>query len=881
MRDWQAFVREHFASRRLPSDAAIEELAQHVEETYLAARAGGRSEAEALQLAAAQLHAPAPLPRHMAAPPAGGIAGMLVRIGRDIRYASRMLRARPAFTAVSVLTLALGIGANTAIFSVVRSLLLEPLPFAEPDRLMMLWEADAQNPERVSILSMPNYLDFKREVAAFEETGIWEYLNFNFSGDGEAEIVPGLRVSASTFRMLGVAPQLGRTFTDQEDAPGHHVAVISDAVWKRRFGSRPDIVGYTVRINSTPHEIIGVMPSGFRFPLPQTGVWTPIMFNEEDRERNSHSFHAGARLRRGVAFEAARTELDTLARAMAKQYPDSNGGNTATITPMAQYGVVQLRPTLIALTGAVAIVLLIACVNVANLLLAQVSSRRQEFAVRAALGASRARLAQQLLSEALIVSLLGGAAGLGVAWAATHLLTGVLPPSIVFAPFRDASAGIRIDPFILGFTASVATLTGVLFGLAPVLGIRRDVDLRAGGTRGVTRAMSAMRTVLVGAEVALAIVVLVAAGLMVKSLVRLFGNDPGLDSRNVLVVGMSLPQPDFYGPPVRKDFCTQVSERVGTLPGVLTVGAVSHLPLSGANAARSFSVEGKTLPPGQVATASYRLTCPGYFTSLGIPIRAGRDFNARDTTEAEGVVILNQETAARYWPDEDPIGKRIKLGRPDAPNPWMTVVGVVGNVRHFGLDTAARRELFRPYSQAAWPQMTIVAKTAAEPAAFATPVRSALQAINPDLPVARVTTMETIERSSTGSRRFPMILLSAFGAVALVLAVVGVYGVVSYVVTQRTREIGIRMALGARSGQVIRLIVKGAMGPVLAGVALGAVGAVFAARLLGSLLYEVKPGDPAVLAGITVLLIAAAVVASLVPGTRATRVDPISVLKTE
>jgi putative ABC transport system permease protein len=817
----------------------------------------------------------------MIAPRPGGVRGFAAAVSRDLRYAVRMLRARPGFTAVAMLTLALGIGANTAIFSVVRSLLLEPLPFPRPDRLFMIWEADAANPSRTTITSKPNYEDWRRSLTSFEETALWEDLSFNFSGEGEeAERVSGLRVTASAFAMLGVAPQLGRTFTPAEDPPGHDVAVISDALWQRRFGGRPDIIGRTARINGRPFEVIGVMPERFKFVNHQIGVWTPIAFNEEDAGRNSHSFFAAGRLRDGVTPAAAGAELEALARTMAKQYPESNGGNTAVITPMREYGVAQLKPTLVALSGAVAFVLLIAFVNVANLLLAQASSRRQEFAIRAALGASRLRLAGQVFCEALVIAVLGGAAGLTVAWGATSALTNVLPPSIVYAPFRDAGSGIHLDPWMLAFTAFVAVVTGLLFSLAPIAGLSRP-DLKSSGSRGATGRMSAVRAVLVATEVALALVVLVAAGLMIKSLARLVNVDPGLDPRNVLTVAMALPQPDFYGPPVRTNFCTDVTERVGTLPGVLSVGAVSHLPLTGANAGRSFSIEGRVMPPGEIATASYRLTCPGYFTSLGIPLVKGRDFDARDSTDAPGVVIINRETAKRYWPNDDPIGKRFKLGRPGSLNPWMTVIGVVGNVRHFGLDDIARREMFCPYSQAAWPIMTIVARTAAQPALFATAIRGALQKIDPDLPVGRVSTMEQIERDSTGSRRFPMMLLGAFGLVGLALAVVGVYGVVSYVVTQRTREIGIRVALGARRGQVMRLVMIGAMRPVAAGLVAGAVGAIYASRLLGTLLFNVKPGDPFVVAGIAVLLALAAIVASLVPGARATRVDPIAVLRVE
>ena len=563
---------------------------------------------------------------------------------RDIRYAVRMLAARPGFTAVAVLTLGLGIGANTAVFSVVRSLLLEPLPFRDPDRLVMLWEATANDPDDIYIVSAPNYEDWRRSIKSFEETAIWETLNFNFSGDVEAERVPGLRVSASAFRMLGVPALMGRTFKDEEDRPGHDVAVISFGLWQRRYGGRPDIVGSVARINGRPFEIIGVMPSTFRFVNRETAVWTPIAFNEEDSGRGSHSFQAAARLRPGVSPAAAKAELDALGRSLAKQYPDDNRNETATLTPMSDLGVVQLRPTLIALTGAVALVLAIACLNVANLLLAQSASRRHEFAVRSALGASSWRIAGQVLCEALVIAMIGGAMGIAVAAAGTSLMAGVLPPGITYAPYRDAGTAIHLDPWILTFTSLVAMATGILFSLAPIAALRRT-DLKAAGDRAVTGRLRFVRTGLVASEVALALIVLAAAGLMIKSLARLVTVDPGLNPTNVLLVTMALPQPDFYGPPLRERFCVDVSERVSTLPGIVSAGAVSHVPLSGSNAGRSFTVEGLTLPPGEIASASYQLTCPGYFKAMGIPLLKGRDFTARDTISSPEVVIINAETA--------------------------------------------------------------------------------------------------------------------------------------------------------------------------------------------------------------------------------------------
>jgi putative ABC transport system permease protein len=491
-------------------------------------------------------------------------------------------------------------------------------------------------------------------------------------------------------------------------------------------------------------------------------------------------------------------------------------------------------------------------------------------------------MARQLAAEGLVIAIAGGAGGLLIAWVGTRIMEGLLPASIMYAPFRDAGSGIRIDGSILAFTLATSVLTGILFSLAPIAGHTSavSVDLKA-ASRSSTGRLTPVRKALVMAEVALAMIVLTAAGLMIKSLTRLIGVDPGLDPRRVLVVTMTLPQPNVYGPPVRQHFCSDVTDRVGPLPGVITVGAISHLPLSGASAGRSFAIERQTFPPGEDVSASYRLTCPGYFKTLGIPMLKGRDFDARDATTAPGSVIVNEETAKRYWPKEDPIGKRIKLGRLESDTPWMTIVGVAANVRHFGLDDQAAREIYRPYSQAVWPSMTVVVKTAADPAGFTTAVRSALQRIDPDLPVSLVTTMEAVERESMGSRRFPMMLLGAFGVIALMLAVVGVYGVVSYIVAQRTREIGIRMALGARSAEVLRLVVWGALRPVVVGLAIGAIGAFFAARLLGNLLFHVQPGDPLVLASIAGMLGGSAIAASLVPARRASHVDPIRVLRTD
>ncbi|MEP6916291.1 MAG: FtsX-like permease family protein, partial [Acidobacteriota bacterium] len=505
-----------------------------------------------------------------------------------------------------------------------------------------------------------------------------------------------------------------------------------------------------------------------------------------------------------------------------------------------------------------------------------------EFAIRAALGAGRGRRAAQLLAEGLLLAALGGAAGVALAWAGTAALAQSLPASIRLAPFRNPST-VALDPAVLAFTFGLAAITGVLFSLAPMLGRAHGdtgATLKAAGDRGGTARFMGLRSLLVTLEVALAVIVLAGAGLMIKSVRQLVAVDPGLDPRNVLTMEMALPQADTYGPPVRTTFCDDLRREVGALPGVTSVAAMSHLPLSGANAGRSFSMESRPTPEGG-ANAGYRLTCQGYFQTLGIPILKGRDFNSADATSAPGVVIINDSTASRYWPNQDPIGQRLKLGRQDSHSPWLTVVGVVGSVRHAGLDSEVRREMFRPYSQASWPGMTITVKTAVEPMSLASPVRSALGRIDPNQPVSRIRTMEQVVAESLGSRRFPMLLLSLFSVVGLVLAAVGVYGVVSYVVSQRRREMGIRMALGARAGQVIGLVLRRSLLPIAAGIAAGIAVALAASRVLSALLYHVQPGDPAVLGGIVVLLGACAVTACLVPARRAASVNPIVVLREE
>ena len=888
--DWRQIARRFIGAHAIDDDA-FDEIVEHAEELYRSLCLSGMSpdaaraavEAEMVDLPvlmraarAARRRRLAPLPE----PPPPGRLQVISTFARDVVHAARLLVARPAFTVMAVATLALGIGANTAIFSLVHTLLLAPLPFPQGDRLVRIWENDAANPDDIFIVSAPNFRDWQEQATSFERIAIWEYLQFNVVTADEPVQVLGMRASSDLFPLLGVQPQLGRTFTAAEDAAGHDVVVIGDTLWRTHFGGRPDIIGQAIRVNGRPHEVIGVMPPSFIFVQRRQQLWVPIAFNDNDADRDSHSFQVIARLRDGVTFDAAKAEMASIGARLAKAHSE-NEGESATVTPLTNIGASSIVPTFFALSGAVVVLLLIACVNVANLLLAQASARQREFSIRAALGATRARLALQLFSEGLLLSLAGAAAGIFVAWGAIRMMTDALPFSVANAPFRVA-IGAPLSTEVLLFTVAVAVLTALIFSFAPMVGLVRDTSatLKATGGRGGTQVHSRTRSVLIAAEVALAVVILAGAGLMIKSMSRLMAVDPGLDSADVLLAQVALPQKDTYGPPERTTFCADVDRAVRQIPGVQSAGAISHLPLSGANAGRGLVLEGRT-PPEEGFSAAYRLTCPGYFEALGIALVRGRDFTHSDATTAAGVAIVNEELAKKYFPNDDPVGRRLRLGVSENGR-WQTIVGVVRTVRHFGLDAAPAREIFLPYSQAAWPVMTVVVKANPSSASVVPgELRRVLRGLDPNRPVAPLRKMEDVIVESTGPRRFPMLLLAAFAAVALALAVIGVFGVVSYVVTQRTREIGIRMALGARAGQLVALVVRRSLVPIAIGLALGIGGALASSRLLSSFLFEVQPTDPTVIAGVAALLGTAGLLAAALPARRAAAVDPIVVLKEE
>ena len=809
----------------------------------------------------------------------------------DIRYAARTWRRSPGFTAVAVATIALGIGANTTMFSIVNALLLRPLPFNQPDRLMTLWQGQVKDPTSFNINSLPNYRDWIARNRSFADLALFDSAGrgYNLTSGGEPEQVSGLRVTASFFKVLAVPPFLGRTFVREEEEAGRdREVVLSYGLWTRRYGADRSLIGKTISIDGQACTVVGVMPQDFQFQFwsGERQLWVPAGWTKGDQDRGSNSFIAIGRLKPGVSLDQVRSEMDVLGRAMAHEYKDQLAGETVRVKPMSEVGVEGLRPALLAMLAVVGFVLLIACVNVANLMLARAAVRTRELAIRCAIGASRGRIVRQLLTESVLLALVGGASGVLLAVWGTSLLVPVLPGNMRFAPLRP-SAHIGIDLSVLAFTAAVSALSGILFGLAPAFAaFRGDLnhplkDSARGSTAG---GRSRLRYGLVASEVALTLVVLAGAGVMIASVARLLGVDPGLDPRNVLVMEMSQPQEDlYYGPPGHLRFCQDLDRQVGAVPGVVSVSAVGHLPLSGGGAGRGVAIEGRPDPgPENREGAGYSVACPNILRTLGIRLMAGREFTDRDAVGAPDVVLVNESMAKHFWPGENAVGKRFQIGSTIDPHgAWLTVVGVYANVRHSGLDQAPDPSFLRPYSQAGWPFVSIVTKTTSMPETLVNSIKQALRVIEPGQPVMLVETMENVIGESVSSRRFPMLLLSGFALLALVLSAVGITGVVGCSVVQRTQEIGIRVALGAQSRDVLKLVVGHSLFWTLTGVAVGLGASIGLLRFLGTLLYGVTPTDPFVLAVVSTILVAVALGASYIPARRAMRVDPVAALRSE
>jgi predicted permease len=800
---------------------------------------------------------------------------------QDIRYSIRVLLKSPGFTAVALLTLTLGIGANSAIFSVVNAVLLRPLPYEESEKLVFISERSPVL-EGMSV-AYPNYLDWREQNGVFESIGVYRRTSFNLTGNGEPERLVGGEVSAHLFDALKTKPALGRTFLAEEDRPGAApVVVLGNGMWQRRFGKSADVIGQTITLNAKAHTIIGVMPPGFRFPSG-VDLWVPVGLNADNPSwvRGNHpGLYAVARLKQGVTTPQAQAEMDTIAARLEQQYPQSNSGSRVTITPLFARIVGDVRPALLVLLAAVGFVLLIACANVANLLLARAAARQKEIAVRMALGATRSRLIRQLLTESVMLSVAGGALGLLLAVWGIDLLLAISPDNI------PRFAEIKLDNRALFFTAAVAILTGVLFGLAPALHASKlnlNETLKEGG-RSATAGLRHQRgrSLLVVAEVAIALVLLISAGLLIKSFLRLQQVDPGFNPDNVLTAGIPLPRTKYLEPPKRIAFYEALFSRIAALPGVEAVGAVDELPVE-SGSQTYFVVEDRPIPPREeIPLTEYSLVSTGYFKAMGLRLLKGREFDGRDGRDAPSVCIIDENFAGQYWPGQDPIGKRLKYGGADPANPWSTVVGLVANVKYNGLDRESPRvQLFLPYTQSTFLGASLVIRAAGDPKDLAAAVRNEVSAIDPDLPIYQIRTMNEVLRESVAPRRLYMTLLAVFAGVAMVLAAIGLYGVMAYTVTQRTHEIGIRMALGAQQRDVLRLVVGQGMALALGGVAIGLIAAFALTRLVSSLLFAVSATDPVTFLVISLILTGVALGATFIPARRATRVDPMVALRYE
>jgi putative ABC transport system permease protein len=803
---------------------------------------------------------------------------------KDMRYGLRMLAKNPGFTLIAIITLALGIGANTAIFSVVNAVVLKPLPYAKPDRLFLMWGANSKDGNQQQLASLADYLDFKKQASSFSElSAVCVPFSFVLSGGGEPEQIQGQYTSANLFSALGVGAALGRTYLEEEDtASGAPVVVLSHGLWQRYFGADPEIVGKSLTLSGSKMTIIGVMPAGFQF-LDAAQLYLPLGQNPvAARGRGVRLLSVVGLLGPESTPEQARAEVKAIAGRLAQQYPDTNTDIGARLVPLQEQVTSKVRPALLILLGAVGFVLLIACANVANLMLARAAARRREVAIRAALGAGRARLVRQMLTESIVLSVVGGAAGVLLAAWGIDLLMALAPSQI---PRYNP---IGIDSTVLGFTLGVAVITGILFGLAPALQASK-LDLQSALKEGGRGAIGdggqrRVRSLLVVAEMAVALVLLVGAGLLIRSFVELLRVDPGYNTSNVLTTMILLPQSSYGQPAQRLAFAGRLEERLKALPEVTSVGVVTRLPLfSALNNSTSFmAIEGRPLPPGQHPEVDFRRASTGYFQTLGIPLHAGRLVTEQDITSNTPAVVINEAMARRFWPDEDPVGKRISAtGSNPEQGPWQTIVGVVGNVRHLGLDIEPRPEVYFHMNTSPFFSPIFAIRTTGDPKNLVAAVRAEVRAIDPNLAAAGINTMEQLVAGSLVLRRFSLVLFGVFAAIALLLAAVGIYGVMSYAVTERTHEIGVRLALGAQPRAVLRLVVREGATLALIGVGLGLAGAFALTRVMEGLLYGVSATDPITFTAIPIILIGVALGACAVPARRATKVDPMVALRYE
>jgi putative ABC transport system permease protein len=807
---------------------------------------------------------------------------------QDLRYGARMLMKNPGFSLIAALTLTLGIGANTAIFSVINGVLLKPLPYAGPERLVAVWEV--RHDGRRGAVSYPNFADWRAQNQVFERVAIYRDSAMALTGGGEPASLRAVITTPDLFPLLNARPQLGRGFLPEEEKAGSRVVVLGHGAWRKYFGADPNLVGKQIKLNGRDFSVVGVMPAGFNFPVEaeQTDLWVSAAISSErddpkeesmNEQRGAHMYYSIARLKPGVTLAAAQTDLETVMGRLRAQYPDEVGGDHTAMRPYMTDLVGDVERALLVLFAAVGAVLLIACANVASLLLARAIGRQREIAVRAALGASWGRIVRQLLTESLLLAAVGGTAGLLLAtWGVDFLKT--LSPADM-----PRMQDVRLDGRVLVFTLLVSLLTGLVFGLIPALRAARadqNEALKEGGRGGEGLRRNRLRSALVVAEVASAMTLLVGAGLLIKSFVRLQRVNLGFDPHQVLTLRVELPDARYREARQIINFNQEFLRRVERLPGVRSAAMVFKLPLGGSDASTTFEVEGQPPDKSRPLSAGARISTPGYFHTLGIPFVSGRDFGERDEEKSAPVVVINETLAERYFPNQNPIGKHIRPGiSVEGDPPWREIVGVVGAVRHSGPGKEPRPEFFLPQMQMPFVTLTTVVRVAGDPLAIIGAARNEVRAMDRELPIDSVKTLDQYLTESVAQPRFNTLLLGLFAGLAMTLTAVGLYGVMAFSVTARTREIGVRVALGARGPDVLRLVVSQGMKLTLIGVAIGMVAALALTRLMAGLLFGVTPTDPATFALIALLLVGVAMLACYLPARRATKVDPMISLRCE
>jgi len=808
-------------------------------------------------------------------------------IFQDVRYSLRQLRKNPVFTGVALITLALAVGATTAIFSVVETVLLAPLPYRDVDRLTMVW---GRNPGRGDLqfpLSAGDFTEWKQNNQVFEDLAPSFDNEVTLTGRGEPKLILGYAVAPNYFHVLGVSARLGRVFTADEAKSGALVAVLSDKLWRNTFHGDPQILGKAITLDAKSYTVIGVMSPAVDYP-PRTELWMPLELaspaNYQDR-----FLRVIARLRPGISLADAQVRMNALESQIAAEHPDTDRGNQTWVEPLRHQLTGDIRTPLLVLLGAVGLVLVIAAVNIAGLFLARTAGRQVEISLRVAMGASRWRLLRQFLCESLLLSLLGGALGLLLAFWSTRFLVAIFPNGVANLSIPRVEA-IPMNPAVLGFALAITFLTGLVFGTAPVLEMASVESSEAlkesrgsASARGSARGSARARRILVAAQIALSLVLVAAGGLMIASFRRVYHEDLGFRPDPVLALEVFLPRDRYPDNDFGKQsqFISGVMDRIRPMPGVVSVAATNFLPLTGFWGTTDFVVEGQPLEKAdQKHQADNRLVTPGYFSTMGIALLRGRDFSAGDRSGSEPVAIVNSALAHRYFGDRDPVDKVLELGDATHPERWR-IVGVVGDVKAFGPEQAAHADIYRPLSQVSFPLLAFVVRTSGNPSALLKPAEGAIWSIDKDQPVFDAMPVEVLAEQSVTLRRTSTILLASFAVLALIVAAVGLYGLMAYSVAQRTHEIGIRMALGARRGEVLRLVVRSGMGLVLAGEVIGFAVALLAMRVVADILYGVSPWDPVSLAAAVVVLTLVAFVASYIPARRATKVDPMVALRYE